>query len=87
MRWKWIEDNPAALVKNPTPKPGEIHPFESWDELDAIADELDARLRSAGVFLAGTGVRPEEAFGAEWRDVDLDAAGVHGAPRRSPRVG
>jgi len=24
------------------------------------------------VFLAGTGVRPEEAFGAEWRDVDLE---------------
>ena len=24
------------------------------------------------MFLAGTGVRPEEAFGAEWRDVDLE---------------
>ena len=24
VRWKWIEDNPAALVKNPEPKPGEI---------------------------------------------------------------
>jgi integrase len=24
------------------------------------------------VFLAGTGVRPEEGFGAEWRDVDLE---------------
>lgn len=41
LRWKWIEDNPAALVRNPAPKPGEIRPFESWDELDAIAAELD----------------------------------------------
>jgi integrase len=68
VRWKWIEDNPAALVKNPAPKPLEIHPFESWDEIDAIADEVGGALV---VFLVGTGARPEEAFGAEWPDVDL----------------
>ena len=71
VRWKWIEDNPATGVKNPTPKPGEIHPFESWDEIDAIADELDAVSGPLVIFLAGTGARPEEAFGAEWSDVDL----------------
>src|SRR5205809_7979267 len=69
--WKWIEDNAATGVKNPTPKPGEIHPFESWDEVDAIADELDAVSGPLVIFLAGTGARPEEAFGAEWSDVDL----------------
>ena len=37
--------------------------------------------RRSWSFLAGTGVRPEEAFGAEWRDVDLRASRVHGAPR------
>jgi integrase len=71
-RWKWIEDNPAALVKNPEPKPGEIHPFDSWLEIDAIGDELDATGVALVVFLCGTGVRPEEAFGGEWRDVDLE---------------
>jgi integrase len=71
VRWRWIEDNPATLVKNPTPKPGEIHGFESWDELDAIADELDGVYGPLVIFLAGTGVRPEEGFGAEWPDVDL----------------
>jgi integrase len=71
VRWKWIEDNAAALVKNPSPKPGEIHPFESWDELDAIAAELDTIYGALVIFLAGAGVRPEEGFGAEWRDVDL----------------
>src|SRR3954465_12405379 len=40
LRWKWIEDNPAALVKNPEPKPGEIDPFESWAEIDAIDAQL-----------------------------------------------
>ena len=63
VRWKWIEDNPAALVKNPEPKPGEI---------DAIGEELDEIGAALVVFLCGTGVRPEEAFGGEWRDVDLE---------------
>ena len=59
VRWKWIEDNPAALVKNPEPKPGEIDPFEVWEEIDAIAAELDEVARPAGGrSCAGTGVRP-----------------------------
>ena len=72
VRWRWLEDNPAIHVKNPEPRPGEIHPFESWEELDAIAAELDAISGVLVIFLAGTGVRPEEGFGAEWRDVDLE---------------
>ena len=28
VRWKWIEENPATLVKNPAPPDGELHPFE-----------------------------------------------------------
>jgi integrase len=72
VRWKWIEDNPAVYVKNPEPRPGEIDPFESWEELDAIAAELDEISGPLVIFLVGTGVRPEEAFGAEWRDVALE---------------
>ena len=72
VRWRWIEDNPAVHVKNPEPRAGEIDPFNSWAELDAIAAELDETYGALVVFLAGTGVRPEEAFGAEWRDVDLE---------------
>ena len=71
VRWHWIEDNAAVHVKNPEPRPGEIDPFESWDELDAIAAELDETQGPMVIVLAGTGLRPEEAFGAEWRDVDL----------------
>ena len=71
VRWRWIEDNPAVHVKNREPRAGEIDPFNSWEELDAIAAELNAIYGPLVVLLAGTGVRPEEAFGAEWRDVDL----------------
>jgi integrase len=71
VRWKWIEENPAALVKNPAPKLGEIDPFESWAAIDAIVPEFNVIGGVLVEFLVGTGVRPEEAFGAEWRDVDL----------------
>jgi len=71
VRWKWIEDNAAAAVKNPQPRNPEIDPFESWAEIDAIEAELDTTYRALVVFLVGTGVRPEEAFGADWRHVDL----------------
>jgi integrase len=72
LRWRWIDDNPAVHVKNPEPRQGEIHPLDSWEEIDAIVDELDTAAGALVVFLVGTGVRPEEGFGAEWRDVDLE---------------
>src|SRR5919107_934786 len=56
VRWRWIEDNPAVHVKNPEPRAGEIDPFSSWEELDAIAAELDLCYGTLVVFLAGTGV-------------------------------
>ena len=73
VRWKWIEDNPATLVKNPAPRPGVIHPFESWEEVDAIATELGDVFGPLVVLMAGVGLRPEEAFPLELRDVDLKA--------------
>ena len=63
VRWKWIEENVAAYVKNPAPKPGEIDPFDSWEEVRAVAAELDETYGALVIFMAGTGVRPEEAFG------------------------
>jgi integrase len=71
VRWKWIEENVATLVKNPERRAGEIHPFDSWEEIDAIAAELGDTDGPLVVFMAGTGVRPEEAFAGDWRDVDL----------------
>src|SRR3954471_7912771 len=71
MRWKWIEENPAALVKNPAPRVGEIDPFDTWEEIEAIVAELDLGYGVLVEFLVGGGMRPEEAFGAEETDVDL----------------
>jgi len=48
----------------------EFTPFESWQEVIALAQELGP-YGPLIVFCVGTGVRPEEAFGADWTAVDL----------------
>ncbi len=71
-----LQVNPAARIKNRVARldeDREIRPFESWDEVDAIGDELKPIDRQIPVVLVGTGLRPEELYGLEWRDVDLKA--------------
>jgi integrase len=55
----------------------EVFPFEMWDEVDKVADELDARFKAIPVFAVGTGLRPEEFFALERGDVDREARLVH----------
>jgi integrase len=72
VRWQWIERNAALDVKNPQHPRPEFLPFESWDEVDAVAAELGP-FGPVAIFNVGTGARPEETFGADWTDVDLEA--------------
>jgi integrase len=72
-RWRWIEENPARHVKNPKPPRTEFEPFASWEEVEAIVAELDPRFAAIPLFAAGTGLRPEELWGLERRDVDREA--------------
>lgn len=69
-----LESNPCARIKNKRTKldeDREIRPFESWAEVEAIADELPAYYRHIPVVLVGTGLRPEELYGLERRDLDV----------------
>jgi integrase len=45
---------------------------ETWDEVEALARELGL-FGPLAIFCVGTGARPEEAFGGDWTDVDVDA--------------
>lgn len=45
-------------------------PFESWAEVERVADELPARLRIIPILAVGCGLRPEELFGLHRSDVD-----------------
>ena len=70
----------SAGIRNPKRKRHErrdVHPFESWDEVVAVAEELDPRYRAIPIVGVGCGLRPEELFGLHRADVDRG--------KRSPR--
>jgi integrase len=77
VRAKLLDENPAALVPNPEPKRREVPAFASLEELEAVGDELSPRFRSLPLFVALTGLRPEEWLALERGDVDRDAGLVH----------
>jgi integrase len=70
-----IDTNPTGRIRNrraPVDR-RRIHPFESWEQVETVCAELDPRYAAIPIVLVGTGLRPEELFGLERRDVDLDA--------------
>ncbi len=77
VRAKLVAENVAALVPNPQAKRREVPTFTSWEQLELLAEELPAARRSLPILAAGTGLRPEEWLGLEWRDVDLRSGVLH----------
>jgi integrase len=72
--WRLLGINPAKHgVDNPQRRRTEKRPFESWEELDALAEWLGQALGPMVLFAAATGMRPGEWVALEHRDVDQDA--------------
>ncbi len=91
-----VARNVAKDVPNPKPPRREIHPFETWADVQAVDAELPPRLRGFAIFGAGTGLRTEELIPLRVRDLDLTAGVVivrrtftygDGAPQDSPTKG
>jgi integrase len=77
---KLAATNPAGGIKNAKRKRHErreVHPFETWADVESVADELDKRYAAIPVFAVGTGLRPEEWIALERADIDRDARLVH----------
>ena len=69
--WGMIDVNPAKQgIDNPQRRRTEKRPFESWDELNALAAELGPRFGPLVLFAAATGLRPGEWMALEQRDID-----------------
>jgi integrase len=84
--WGLLDVNPAKLgVENPQRRYTEQRPFESWDELYALADKLGPRNGPMVLFAAATGLRPGEWLALEQRDIDRETQVVY--VRRTLRNG
>jgi integrase len=69
--WGLLDVNPAKQgVDNPQRRRTENRPFESWEELQALAERLGPRLGAIVTFAAATGMRPGEWVALEQRDID-----------------
>jgi integrase len=75
VNWKLMDDNPAKHVPNPARRCREQRPFDSWQQIRSLAEQLGPTHGPMVLFAAATGLRPSELFALEQRDVDL-AAGV-----------
>lgn len=77
LRWAvdhgYARANVAMKVRNPAPRARTVEPFESWEDVAAVADEIGAHYAPAVLFAAATGMRPAEWIGLEWRNVDRAA--------------
>src|SRR5262245_27456314 len=79
--WGMIDINPAKIgVDNPVRRWKEQHPFESWAELEALAEAIGPRYGPMILFAAATGLRPAEWIALEKRDIDRKERVVYPAP-------
>jgi integrase len=84
--WGMLNSNPAKQgVENPQRPRVEQRPFESWDEIRALADRLGPRHGPLVLFAAATGLRPSEWLALQLRDIDQEARVVY--VRRAYRNG
>jgi integrase len=73
-----IDANPAKCGIRNSPVPSrEKRPFESWQQIDAIAANLGPVYGPMIDFAAATGLRPSELFGLERHDGDRQAGVVY----------
>jgi len=76
--WGLIDYNPAKRgVPNPVRRSKEKRPFDSWRQIEAVADRLGPVYGPMVMFAAATCLRPSELFALEQRDIDRAARVVY----------
>jgi integrase len=65
-----IRTRPSAVFANAPRRPREKRPFESWEQIEAVAAKLGPLHGPMIIFGAATGLRPSELFVLEQPDID-----------------
>jgi integrase len=80
-----VADNPAKRAKTPTVRRSEgLRPFESWDEIEALAEEA-GRWGPLIIFAADTGARPGELALLEHHHIQGNKVYLPGTKTRRAR--
>jgi hypothetical protein len=66
VRIRLLDRNPAADVTNVKSPRTEIRPFESWSDVEAVAEELAAPFRSIPIFAAGRASVRKSGLRSAW---------------------
>ena len=76
--WGLLDYNPAKRgVPNLPRRAKEKQPFETWQQIEAVAGQLGPVYGPMVIFAAATGLRPSELCGLDRRDVDRKAGVVY----------
>lgn len=73
VKWSLLSKNPAALVDSIKGQPIEVKPLSIDEAKQLLATIKGNRLEALYVTALTLGLRPGEALGLTWADVDLDA--------------
>jgi integrase len=76
VRWDHMARNPAKLAGSNRQPPRPVRAYSRW-ELDAISAELSPMYAPMPVFVAATGLRPEEWQALERGDIDPAAGALN----------
>ena len=79
-----IDRNPATLVDLPKPRRKEVRVLSPEESRGFLAAADEDRLCALWYVLLTVGLRPSEAFGLKWEDLDGDRLGVRRALVRIP---
>jgi len=87
MEWEWLRQNPAKRVPNP-PRRSKERPFESWDQIVAVAEQLRPVYGAMVIFAAATGLRPwvEDSRAVVAGDTLVDFGKASRSPTGSERA-
>ncbi len=71
-KWKLLAQDPTSLVELPRIRQREMRAFSPKEAMQFLASAAQDRWGVLFALALSTGMRPEEYFGLQWKDVELD---------------
>ncbi|MHB1418187.1 MAG: tyrosine-type recombinase/integrase [Bacillota bacterium] len=77
VRWQMIPQNPILYVDLPRQQKVEMHALSPKEARRFLEAASYSKLQALFILMVTTGLRPGEALGLQWQDVDFDQGRIH----------